>query len=83
MPPFPSTLPPHTIIDCILDENWRDNGILHILDVLKWKGQDIADCETPFRYVFPLDYHTETDHMQWQILVAGYSAFRAFRATTA
>jgi snurportin-1 len=35
--------------DCILDNNWRENGILHILDVLKWKGQDIADCETPFR----------------------------------
>ncbi|KAJ3546342.1 hypothetical protein NM688_g5528 [Phlebia brevispora] len=50
MPPFPSSLPPHTILDCILDDNWRDNGILHVLDVLKWKGQDIADCETPFRF---------------------------------
>lgn len=53
MKPFPSSLPPHTVLDCILDENWRDNGILHILDVVKWKGQDIADCETPFRYVMP------------------------------
>ncbi|GJE86729.1 hypothetical protein PsYK624_028100 [Phanerochaete sordida] len=50
MKPFPSSLPPHTVLDCILDENWRDNGILHILDVIKWKGQDIADCETPFRF---------------------------------
>ncbi|KAI0088419.1 hypothetical protein BDY19DRAFT_950775 [Irpex rosettiformis] len=50
MKPFPSSLPPHTVLDCILDENWRSNGILHILDVIKWKGQDIADCETPFRF---------------------------------
>ncbi|KAJ7931192.1 hypothetical protein B0H13DRAFT_1594531 [Mycena leptocephala] len=50
MPRFPSSLPPLTILDCILDNNWRENGILHILDVLKWKGQDIGDCETPFRF---------------------------------
>ncbi|KAJ6491384.1 hypothetical protein C8R47DRAFT_1122550 [Mycena vitilis] len=50
MPRFPSVLPPMTILDCILDDNWRDNGILHILDVVKWKGQDIGDCETPFRF---------------------------------
>ncbi|KAJ7669270.1 hypothetical protein DFH06DRAFT_1180464 [Mycena polygramma] len=50
MPRFPSVLPPLTILDCILDDNWRDNGILHILDVVKWKGQDIGDCETPFRF---------------------------------
>ncbi|TFK41585.1 hypothetical protein BDQ12DRAFT_646081 [Crucibulum laeve] len=47
---FPSTLPPLTVLDCILDENWRDNGILHVLDVVKWKGQDVGDCETPFRF---------------------------------
>ncbi|KAK0231077.1 hypothetical protein IW262DRAFT_1342075 [Armillaria fumosa] len=47
---FPSSLPPNTVLDCILDSNWRDNGILHVLDVIKWKGQDIGDCETPFRY---------------------------------
>ncbi|CAL1709262.1 unnamed protein product [Somion occarium] len=47
--PFPSSLPPNTVLDCILDENWRFNGIVHVLDVLTWKGQDIADCETPFR----------------------------------
>ncbi|KAF7794045.1 hypothetical protein EIP86_005173 [Pleurotus ostreatoroseus] len=51
MPPFPSSLPPQTILDCILDANWRDNGLLHVLDVLKWKGQDIADSETQFRCV--------------------------------
>ncbi|KAI0764769.1 hypothetical protein C8Q74DRAFT_1283857 [Fomes fomentarius] len=50
MKPFPSTLPTQTVLDCILDENWRDNGILHILDVISWKGQDLADCETPFRF---------------------------------
>ncbi|KAF9459115.1 hypothetical protein BDZ94DRAFT_1200025 [Collybia nuda] len=46
---FPSNLPPLTILDCILDSNWRHNGILHVLDVVKWKGQDVGDCETPFR----------------------------------
>ncbi|TFY63205.1 hypothetical protein EVG20_g6411 [Dentipellis fragilis] len=49
MPRFPSPLPSDTIIDCILDQNWQQNGILHVLDVLKWKGQDVADCETSFR----------------------------------
>ncbi|TBU24324.1 hypothetical protein BD311DRAFT_791074 [Dichomitus squalens] len=48
--PFPSTLPPQTVLDCILDDNWRDNGILHVLDVVTWKGQDLGDCETPFRF---------------------------------
>ncbi|KAF9522708.1 hypothetical protein CPB83DRAFT_911134 [Crepidotus variabilis] len=47
---FPSSLPPLTILDCILDENWRDNGILHVLDVVKWKGQDVGDCEAGFRF---------------------------------
>ena len=51
MKPFPSSLPPQTVLDCILDDNWRDNGILHVLDVITWKGQDLGDCETPFRYV--------------------------------
>ncbi|KAF7979303.1 hypothetical protein HWV62_43022 [Athelia sp. TMB] len=50
MVPFPSNLPPQTILDCILDPDWRDNGIVHVLDVLQWKGQDVADCETPFRF---------------------------------
>ncbi|KAI0634977.1 hypothetical protein C8Q77DRAFT_1105097 [Trametes polyzona] len=50
MKPFPSILPPQTVLDCILDENWRENGILHILDVITWKAQDLADCETPFRF---------------------------------
>jgi hypothetical protein len=34
-----------------LDNDWRANGVLHILDVLKWKGQDIGGCKTPFRSV--------------------------------
>ncbi|KAG5634173.1 hypothetical protein H0H81_003061, partial [Sphagnurus paluster] len=47
---FPSTLPPLTVLDCILDGRWRENGILHVLDVIKWKGQDVADCESAFRF---------------------------------
>jgi snurportin-1 len=47
---FPSPLPSDTVLDCILDQNWRENGILHVLDVIKWKGQDIADCESSFRF---------------------------------
>ncbi|KAI6131420.1 hypothetical protein EDD16DRAFT_1536242 [Pisolithus croceorrhizus] len=50
LPRFPSSLPPLTILDCILDTSWRQNGIVHVLDVMKWKGQDVADCETPFRF---------------------------------
>jgi hypothetical protein len=74
MSPFPSTLPPHTVVDCILDENWRENGILHVLDVIKWKGQDIADCETPFRFVLnPLYGRISDSTLIPQILVEGYS----------
>ncbi|KAG6840317.1 hypothetical protein C0991_007467 [Blastosporella zonata] len=47
---FPSTLPPHTVLDCVLDTRWKENGVLHVLDVIKWKGQDISDCETAFRF---------------------------------
>lgn len=50
IPRFPSVLPPSTVLDCILDANWRENGILHILDVVKWKGQDICDCEATLRF---------------------------------
>jgi len=50
LPAFPSILPQNTILDCILDQNWTQNGILHVLDVIKWKGQDIGDCETSFRF---------------------------------
>ncbi|KAL4073626.1 hypothetical protein V8B97DRAFT_1865486 [Scleroderma yunnanense] len=50
LPRFPSSLPPLTILDCILDANWTTNGIVHVLDVIKWKGQDVADCEAPFRF---------------------------------
>jgi len=50
IPRFPSPLPSDTVLDCILDQNWRENGILHVLDVIKWKGQDIADCESSFRF---------------------------------
>jgi len=47
---FPSPLPSDTVLDCILDQNWTENGILHVLDVIKWKGQDIGDCESSFRF---------------------------------
>lgn len=50
LPAFPSILPQNTILDCILDKNWTQNGILHVLDVIKWKGQDTGDCETSFRF---------------------------------
>ncbi|KAH8830162.1 hypothetical protein DL96DRAFT_1706998 [Flagelloscypha sp. PMI_526] len=49
IPSFPSALPPMTVLDCILDSNWRQNGILHVLDVIKWKGQDIGDSDASFR----------------------------------
>ncbi|KAI0287113.1 hypothetical protein BC826DRAFT_1046574 [Russula brevipes] len=51
IPRFPSPLPSDTVLDCILDEKWKENGVLHVLDVIKWKGQDIADCESSFRSV--------------------------------
>ena len=46
---FPSPLPADTIVDCVLDENWKQTGILHVLDVIRWKGQEIGDCEAQFR----------------------------------
>lgn len=51
IPRFPSPLPSDTVLDCILDQNWKENGVLHVLDVIKWKGQDIGDCESSFRLV--------------------------------
>lgn len=47
---FPSRLPTDTILDCILDEHWEHNGILHVLDVLRWRGQDYTQCEASFRF---------------------------------
>jgi len=38
-----------TIFDYILNANWLDNGILHVLDIIKWKGQGVGECEAPFR----------------------------------
>ncbi|KAJ3571282.1 hypothetical protein NP233_g3858 [Leucocoprinus birnbaumii] len=92
IPRFPSILPPSTVLDCILDVNWRENGILHILDVVKWKGQDICDCEATLRYVWFLfgnvcysDYVTQAsgggdtrlgELGQSQILPASYTKTR-------
>lgn len=50
LPPFPSPLPSNTILDCILDERWKSTGILHVVDVIRWKGQDLAGCEAGFRF---------------------------------
>jgi len=46
---FPSSLPPDTILDCILDSSWQQNGLLHVVDILRWRGSDFMDCETEFR----------------------------------
>jgi snurportin-1 len=48
---FPTQLPTDTVLDCILDEHWEDNGILHVLDVLRWRSQDYTQCEAAFRYI--------------------------------
>lgn len=50
---LPTNLPSDSILDCILDEHWEVNGILHIVDVIQWAKQDITDCETTFRCVLP------------------------------
>ncbi|KAG8969490.1 hypothetical protein FRB90_010744, partial [Tulasnella sp. 427] len=47
---FPSPLPPNSILDCILDDNWHQNGVLHVLDILRWRGSDFVDCEAEFRF---------------------------------
>lgn len=46
---FPSPLPPDSVLDCILDSKWKENGILHVVDILRWRGKDFADCEAEFR----------------------------------
>lgn len=43
-------LPADTILDCILDEQWETNGIIHVLDILRWKSQDYTQCEASFRF---------------------------------
>lgn len=80
MKPFPSPLPPHTVLDCILDDNWHDNGILHVLDVLKWKGQDIADCETPFRYRPKFTSHSPLPRFFFLFLILYLSSNTSFCA---
>ena len=76
LPAFPSILPQNTILDCILDQNWTRNGILHVLDVIKWKGQDIGGCETSFRWVICFPYQSDGRldyaHTLSQVLVAGH-----------
>ncbi|KAF8308183.1 hypothetical protein DL93DRAFT_2150266 [Clavulina sp. PMI_390] len=47
---FPSGLPPDSILDCILDLNWQENGIIHVLDIIRWRGADFGDCEAEFRF---------------------------------
>ncbi|KAF9078143.1 hypothetical protein BDP27DRAFT_1413069 [Rhodocollybia butyracea] len=47
---FPTPLPHSTILDCILDPNWEQNGVLHVLDVIRWKGQELGECEAGMRF---------------------------------
>ncbi|KAF8328459.1 uncharacterized protein EI90DRAFT_2926250 [Cantharellus anzutake] len=47
---FPSPLPMNSILDCVLDANWEVNGIIHVLDILRWHGKDFTDCEANFRF---------------------------------
>jgi snurportin-1 len=47
---FPSLIPPDSILDCILDSNWTETGILHVFDILRWRGTDFDDCEAEFRF---------------------------------
>ncbi|KDQ06332.1 hypothetical protein BOTBODRAFT_39672 [Botryobasidium botryosum FD-172 SS1] len=47
---FPSPLPPDSVLDCILDVGWQQTGIIHVLDILRWRGSDFEDCEAEFRF---------------------------------
>ncbi|CAE6404825.1 unnamed protein product [Rhizoctonia solani] len=49
---FPAPLPPDTVLDCILDDDVTQTGILHVLDVIRWRGTDVAQCEADFRFWF-------------------------------
>ncbi|KDN45691.1 hypothetical protein RSAG8_04775, partial [Rhizoctonia solani AG-8 WAC10335] len=49
---FPAPLPPDTVLDCILDDDVAQTGILHVLDVIRWRGTDVAQCEADFRFWF-------------------------------
>ncbi|KAG8746245.1 hypothetical protein FRC10_005494 [Ceratobasidium sp. 414] len=45
----PSVSGPDEVLDCILDDNMAQTGVLHVLDVIRWRGTDVADCEADFR----------------------------------
>lgn len=47
---FPAPLPPDTVLDCILDDDAAETGVLYVLDVIRWRGTDVAECEADFRY---------------------------------
>ncbi|CED83558.1 SNUPN, RNUT1 [Phaffia rhodozyma] len=47
-----SPLPAETILDCVLDDGWKFNGLIHVIDCLKWRGVDIASNEATFRVLF-------------------------------
>lgn len=51
---FRTHLPTDTVLDCILDENWERNGVLHVLDILRWRSQDYTQCEASFRSICSL-----------------------------
>jgi snurportin-1 len=54
---FPAPLPPDTVLDCILDDDASETGVLHVLDVIRWRGTDVADCEADFRYVYHIFFY--------------------------
>lgn len=49
---FPAPLPPDTVLDCILDSDASNTGVLHVLDVIRWRGTDVAQCDVDFRFWF-------------------------------
>jgi len=60
---FPSPLPTDSILDCILDANWGMNGIIHVLDILRWHGNDFTDCEANFRFWWRDSRLSEISHL--------------------
>ena len=41
-----TTLPPDSLLDCVYD---KAKGVLWALDLIKWSGQWLVDCETEMR----------------------------------
>lgn len=41
-----TVLPPDCLLDCVYD---KAKGVLWVLDLVKWSGQWVVDCEADFR----------------------------------